>query len=174
TENIKAVADAKGVPVEQVSACVLDRPRHAALIAEIRQLGASLRLIPDGDIAGIIHCTTPEETGIDIYLGIGGAPEGVLAAAALRCVGGQMQGRLILDTKDKRDRALRMGVTDPNKVYRVDELAGGDVILAATGVTEGNLLNGVHFGPHVITTDTVVMRSASKTVRWIKGKHTLL
>jgi fructose-1,6-bisphosphatase II / sedoheptulose-1,7-bisphosphatase len=174
TDNIRAVADAKGVPVEQVSACVLDRPRHAALIAEIRQLGASLRLIPDGDIAGIIHCTTPEETGIDIYLGIGGAPEGVLAAAALRCVGGQMQGRLILDTKDKRDRALRMGVTDPNKVYRVDELAGGDVILSATGVTEGNLLNGVHFGPHVITTDTVVMRSASGTVRWIKGKHSLL
>ena len=98
----------------------------------------------------------------------------MLAAAALRCVGGQLQGRLILDTKDKRDRALRMGIKDPNKVYRVDELAGGDVILSATGVTEGNLLDGVHFGKHVITTDTVVMRSSSGTVRWIKGKHTLL
>ena len=174
SDNIKALAEAKGVDVHQISTCVLDRPRHAALIAEIRALGASLRLIPDGDIAGVIHTTNPDETGIDIYLGIGGAPEGVLAAAALRCVGGQMQGRLILDTKDKRERALRMGVKNPDKKYAVDELAGGDVIFSATGVTEGNLLAGVHFGRDIITTETVVMRSASGTIRWIKGRHSYL
>ena len=170
-ENVASLAKAKGVPVREITACVLDRPRHGALIEELRSSGVALKLISDGDIAGIIHATNTEETGIDIYLGSGGAPEGVLAAAALRCVGGQMQGRLILDTDEKRDRALRMGITDPNRKYAANELASGDVLFAATGVTDGNLLDGVRIGRDYVTTSTVVMRSWSQTVRWIKAKH---
>ena len=173
-ENIRRLAEAKGVTADRISACILDRPRHAAMIDEVRATGAAIRLIPDGDIAGVIHTTDPDTTGIDIYMGIGGAPEGVLAAAALRCVGGQIQGRLILDTEEKRARAKRMGIDDPDRKYSVTELAGGDVILAATGVTDGNLLSGVRFAKDHITTETVVMRSARKTIRWIKAKHTNL
>jgi fructose-1,6-bisphosphatase II / sedoheptulose-1,7-bisphosphatase len=131
----------------------------------------SLKLISDGDIAGVIHATNSEETGIDIYLGSGGAPEGVLAAAALRCVGGQMQGRLMLDTDEKRERARRMGIEDGNRKYSVMELASGDVLFAATGVTDGNLLDGVRLQRDAIVTSTVVMRSWSQTVRWIKARH---
>ncbi|TCT11450.1 fructose-1,6-bisphosphatase II / sedoheptulose-1,7-bisphosphatase [Tepidamorphus gemmatus] len=170
-ENIKALAKAKGVPVGEITACVLDRPRHASIIEDIRSVGAGIRLIGDGDIAGVIHTTTPEETGIDIYLGIGGAPEGVLAAAALRCIGGQMQGRLILDTDDKRKRARKMGIEDFDRIYQMDEMARGDVLFAATGVTDGNLLSGVRFGKKTIRTETVVMRSSTQTVRWIKAEH---
>lgn len=170
-ENIKALAKAKGVPVGEITACVLDRPRHASIIEDIRSVGAGIRLIGDGDIAGVIHTTTPEETGIDIYLGIGGAPEGVLAAAALRCIGGQMQGRLILDTDEKRKRARKMGIDDFDRIYQMDEMARGDVLFAATGVTDGNLLSGVRFGKKTIRTETVVMRSSTQTVRWIKAEH---
>jgi fructose-1,6-bisphosphatase II / sedoheptulose-1,7-bisphosphatase len=171
TDNVRALARAKGVPVNEITACVLDRPRHAALIEELRSTGIALKLISDGDIAGIIHAVNAEDTGIDIYLGSGGAPEGVLAAAALRCIGGQMQGRLILDTDDKRDRARRMGITEPNRKYRTEELASGDVLFAATGVTDGSFLSGVRFRKDHVRTQTVVMRSWSQTVRWITAEH---
>ncbi|MCZ4288487.1 class II fructose-bisphosphatase [Hoeflea alexandrii] len=171
TENINAVARAKGVPVGQVTACILDRPRHARMIEEVRATGAAIRLIGDGDVAGVIHTTDPDETGIDIYLGIGGAPEGVLAAAALRCIGGQMQGRLQLNTEEKIARAAKMGISDPNKIYTMEEMARGDVLFAATGVTDGNLLQGVRFTRDAIVTHTIVMRSSSRTVREIKARH---
>jgi fructose-1,6-bisphosphatase II / sedoheptulose-1,7-bisphosphatase len=170
-DNIAAVAKAKGVPVGEVTACILDRPRHARLIEAVRATGAAIRLIGDGDVAGVIHTTDPDETGIDIYLGTGGAPEGVLAAAALRCTGGQMQGRLILDTPDKVERAARMGVDDPRRIYRAEDMARGDVLFAATGVTDGNMLAGVKFGRTFITTHTIVLRSSSRTVREIKARH---
>jgi fructose-1,6-bisphosphatase II / sedoheptulose-1,7-bisphosphatase len=171
TENVAALADAKGVPVGEITACVLDRPRHARLIDELRAAGVAIRLIGDGDIAGIIHTTASAETGIDIYLGVGGAPEGVLAAAALRCIGGQMQGRLALTTDDQRAAARKMGLTDPHRIYDMTELARGDVLFAATGVTDGSLLAGVRFNPRSIVTNTVVMRSSSRTIRWIKADH---
>ena len=171
TDNILAIASAKGVPVSEVTACVLERPRHARLVEEIRATGAAIRLIGDGDVAGIIHVTEPERTGIDIYFGIGGAPEGVLAAAALRCTGGQMQGRLVISSDEQRDRARRMGVTDINRKYDFSEMARGDVLFAATGVTDGDVLSGVRFGKRAISTHTVVMRSSSGTVRWIRAEH---
>ncbi|WP_441229741.1 class II fructose-bisphosphatase [Tardiphaga sp. 215_C5_N2_1] len=170
-ENIRRLAKAKGVPVSAITALVLERPRHEALIAAIRSTGAALRLIPDGDVAGVIHTTDPAKSGIDIYLGIGGAPEGVLAAAALRCIGGQMQTRLILDTDEKRERALKMGVTDPKMIYGIEDMAKGDCLFAATGVTDGALLSGVKFRGDVIETETIVMRSVTGTVRIIKGEH---
>jgi fructose-1,6-bisphosphatase II / sedoheptulose-1,7-bisphosphatase len=170
-DNIYALAKAKGVPVNEVSACILDRPRHAKIIEAVRNTGAAIRLIGDGDVAGVIHTTEPEETGIDIYMGTGGAPEGVLAAAALRCIGGQMQGRLVIDTEEKRERALKMGIADPNKKFDMTEMASGDVLFSATGVTDGNMLSGVKFGRDAIYTHTIVMRSSSGTVRWIRAKH---
>jgi fructose-1,6-bisphosphatase II / sedoheptulose-1,7-bisphosphatase len=170
-ENIRRLAKAKGVPVSAITALVLERPRHEALINAIRATGAALRLIPDGDVAGVIHTTNPAETGIDIYLGTGGAPEGVLAAVALRCIGGQMQTRLILDTDEKRERALKMGVTDPKMIYGIEDMAKGDCLFAATGVTDGALLKGVKFRGDVIETETIVMRSVTGTVRIIKGEH---
>jgi fructose-1,6-bisphosphatase II / sedoheptulose-1,7-bisphosphatase len=170
-ENLHSLAKAKGVKVNELTALVLDRPRHVELIAAIRKLGAGVRLISDGDVAGIIFTTQPQETGIDIYLGIGAAPEGVLAAGALRCIGGQMQARLILDTEETLTRAKQMGVTDPNRKYDMTDLARGDVIVAATGVTDGGLLKGVKFGGPIITTETIVYRSATGTVRRIYGEH---
>ncbi|PZR94118.1 MAG: class II fructose-bisphosphatase [Stutzerimonas stutzeri] len=170
-DNINALARAKGVKPHEINTLIMDRPRHEKLIAEVRKTGASIRLITDGDVAGVIFCTEPEKTGIDLYLGIGGAPEGVLAAAALRCVGGQMQGRLILDTEEKRKRAATMGVKDPNKKYDMAEMASGDVIVCATGVTDGGMLSGVRFGPEVIETETIVYRSITGTVRRIYGEH---
>ncbi|CAD5255384.1 Fructose-1,6-bisphosphatase class 2 [Bosea sp. 62] len=170
-DNINALARAKGVKPHEINTLIMDRPRHEKLIAEVRKTGASIRLITDGDVAGVIFCTEPEKTGIDLYLGIGGAPEGVLAAAALRCVGGQMQGRLILDTEEKRARAATMGVKDPNKKYDMSEMASGDVIVCATGVTDGGMLSGVRFGPEVIETETIVYRSITGTVRRIYGEH---
>jgi fructose-1,6-bisphosphatase II / sedoheptulose-1,7-bisphosphatase len=170
-ENIARLAKAKGVPVSEITALVLERPRHEALINAIRATGASLRLIPDGDVAGVIHTTNPDKSGIDIYLGTGGAPEGVLAAVALRCIGGQMQTRLILDTDEKRERALKMGVTDPKMIYGIEDMAKGDCLFAATGVTDGALLSGVKFRGDVIETETIVMRSVTGTVRIIKGEH---
>jgi len=171
TENIARVAKAKGVDVSEITACILDRPRHQKLIDEVRATGAAIRLIGDGDVAAVIHTTDPQETGIDIYMGTGGAPEGVLAAAALRCTGGQMQGRLILDTPEKVERARKMGVKDPNAIYRVNDMASGDVLFAATGVTDGNMLSGVRFTKNFIETHTIVMRSSSRTVREIIARH---
>lgn len=170
-ENIANLARAKGVPVSEITACILDRPRHARLIEEVRAAGAAIRLIGDGDVAGIIDTTRPDETGVDIYLGSGGAPEGVLAAAALRCIGGQMQGRLSLNGAEKMARAEKMGITDPRRVYQAEEMARGDVLFAATGVTDGNLLAGVRFRRDSVDTDTLVMRSTSGTVREIKARH---
>ena len=170
-ENIQNLAKAKGVKPHEITALVLDRPRHADLIAALRKVGAGVRLITDGDVAGVIFTTNPDKTGIDIYLGIGAAPEGVLAASALRCIGGQMQGRLILDTEEKRTRAAGMGVKDPNKKYDMREMSSGDVIDAATGVTDGALLEGVRFGKEVIETETIVYRSATGTVRKIRAEH---
>jgi fructose-1,6-bisphosphatase II / sedoheptulose-1,7-bisphosphatase len=170
-DNLHALAKAKGVRASELTALVLDRPRHAGIIEAIRRVGASIRVITDGDVAGVIFTTNTYETGIDIYMGIGGAPEGVLAAAALRCVGGQMQARLILDSDAKRERAHKMGVTDPEKKYRMEELASGDVIVAATGVTDGSLLEGVKFRGPIITTETIIYRSLNGTVRRIRGEH---
>jgi fructose-1,6-bisphosphatase II / sedoheptulose-1,7-bisphosphatase len=170
-ENLVRVAKAKGVRVSELTACIMDRPRHARLIEEVRASGAAIRLIGDGDVAGVIHTTDPMTTGIDIYIGIGGAPEGVLAAAALRCTGGQMQGRLMLDTPEKIARGRRMGIEDPSRVYDMEEMASGDVLFAATGVTDGNMLPGVHFGRDTITTHTIVMRSSTGTIREIKATH---
>ena len=170
-QNIRALADAKRVPVSEITACILDRPRHSRLIDAVRATGAAIRLIGDGDVAGVIHTSDPDETGIDIYLGSGGAPEGVLAAAALRCIGGQMQGRLILDTSEKVARAAKMGISDPGRIYAVNDMARGDVVFAATGVTDGNLLAGVKFARGSIITDTLVLQSSTRTVREIKARH---
>jgi fructose-1,6-bisphosphatase II / sedoheptulose-1,7-bisphosphatase len=170
-DNIHAVAKAKGVKPGEVTVLILDRPRHADLIAGCRRAGASVRLITDGDVAGIIFTTQSDETGVDMYLGTGGAPEGVLAAGALRCVGGQMQARLILDTEAKRERAHKMGIRDPKKKYDMRELASGDVIVCATGVTDGALLKGVRFRQDIIETETVIYRSVTGTVRRIEAEH---
>ena len=170
SENVRAVAAAKGVPPSEIITCVLDRPRHEALIAELRALGCGIQLIPDGDVAGVIAVTNPETT-IDVYMGSGGAPEGVLAAAALRCVGGQFQGRLIFRNDDERARADKWGVTDLDRIYRLEELASGDVIFAATGVTDGSLLKGVKRKKDAISTESVVMRASTGTVRWVRGEH---
>ncbi len=170
-ENLGALASAKGVPISQITACILDRPRHARLIGEIREAGAAIRLIGDGDIAGVIHTTNPVETGIDIYMGIGGAPEGVLAAAALRCMGGQMEGRLQLNTGEKRTRADKLGLSDPDRIYRLEDMVRGDVVFAATGVTDGNLLDGVRFRKGRIETHTLVMRAQTRTIRDIRARH---
>jgi fructose-1,6-bisphosphatase II / sedoheptulose-1,7-bisphosphatase len=170
-ENIKRLAKAKGVQPSAITALVLERPRHADIITSIRSTGAAVRLITDGDVAGVIHTTNPDETGVDIYMGTGGAPEGVLAAAALRCIGGQMQCRLILDSDEKRERAHKMGVTDPKMIYGIEDMVRGDCLFAATGVTTGSLLTGVKFGKDVIETETVVMRSVTGTVRYIKAEH---
>ena len=169
-DNIRDLAKAKGVPVGEITACILDRPRHADLIKAVRDAGAAVRLIPDGDIAGVIWTTDAQETGIDIYLGSGGAPEGVLAAAAMRCVGGQIQGRLKPSNDDERIRAAKMGITDINRKFNLEDMASADVIFSATGVTDGSLLDGVHFRGDFAETETVVMRSKSGTVRRIKTR----
>jgi fructose-1,6-bisphosphatase II / sedoheptulose-1,7-bisphosphatase len=170
-ENVRNLAKAKGVKPEAITAMILDRPRHAELIAAVRRVGAAVSLITDGDVAGVIHTAEPDKTGIDIYLGIGGAPEGVLAAAALRCIGGQMQTRLLIDTEEKRERSAKMGIKDPRKKYQIEDMVRGDCLFAATGVTDGRMLAGVRFGAGVIATETVVMRSATGTVRWIRAEH---
>jgi fructose-1,6-bisphosphatase II / sedoheptulose-1,7-bisphosphatase len=170
TENVRAVAEAKGVRPNEIIVCVLDRPRHEKLIAELRGLGCGIQLIPDGDVAGVIAVTDPDTT-IDLYMGSGGAPEGVLAAAALRCVGGQFQGKLLFRNDDERARAARWGVEDLDRIYNLKELAKGDVIFAATGVTDGSLLEGVKRRKDCITTESVVMRASTGTVRVVKGRH---
>ena len=171
-ENIRAVAAAKGVQPDEVIACVLDRPRHEKLIAELREVGCGIMLIPDGDVAGVIATADPDTT-IDIYMGSGGAPEGVLACAALRCVGGQFKGKLLFRNEDERARARRWGIEDLDRVYDLKDLAKGDCIFAATGVTDGSLLEGVKRHKTKMTTESVVMRASSGTVRWVKGEHRL-
>ena len=175
SENVKAVAKAKGVDPSDIIVCVLDRPRHADLIAELRSLGCGVVLIGDGDVAGVI-AVTDQDTTIDMYMGQGGAPEGVLAAAALRCVGGQFNGRLVFRNEDEKARAKKWGITDFDRIYKLEDLAKGDCIFAATGVTDGSLLDGVKkrkksTGATIMTTDSVVMRASSGTVRWIRGEH---
>ena len=170
-DNIISLAKAKGVKPERIRSLVLDRPRHEKIITSIRSTGAAVQLITDGDVAGVIATTEPEATGIDIYLGQGGAPEGVLAAAALRCVGGQFQTRLVFRNDNERQRAEKLGIRDLKKKYMLRDLASGDVIFAATGVTGGTMLEGVRFDGQCVTTHSVVMRSATRTVRWIKMRH---
>ncbi|MEZ5696160.1 MAG: class II fructose-bisphosphatase [Sphingomonadaceae bacterium] len=171
TENVTAVAEAKGVKPSDIIVCVLDRPRHADLIAELRGIGCGVVLIGDGDVAGVI-AVTDEETTIDMYMGQGGAPEGVLAAAALRCVGGQFNGRLVFRNEDEKARARKWGIEDLNRIYKLEDLAKGDCIFAATGVTSGSLLDGVkRMRGGKMTTESVVMRASSGTVRWIRGEH---
>ena len=171
TENVQAVAAAKGVEPSDIIVCVLDRPRHADLIAELRGIGCGVVLIGDGDVAGVI-AVTDEDTTIDMYMGQGGAPEGVLAAAALRCVGGQFNGRLVFRNDDEKARARKWGIEDLDRIYKLEDLAKGDCIFAATGVTSGSLLEGVkRKRGGLMTTDSVVMRASSGTVRWIKGEH---
>ena len=149
----------------------LDRPRHEKLIADLRAIGCGIMLIPDGDVAGVIATTDPDTT-IDMYMGSGGAPEGVLACAALRCVGGQFKGRLLFRNEDEKQRAYKWGITDLDKIYDLKELAKGDCIFAATGVTDGSLLEGVkRRRDGIMTTESVVMRASSGTVRWVKGEH---
>jgi fructose-1,6-bisphosphatase II / sedoheptulose-1,7-bisphosphatase len=170
SENVRSIAAAKGVEPGEIIACVLDRPRHAELIAELRSLGCGIQLIPDGDVAGVIAVTDPDTT-VDVYMGSGGAPEGVLAAAALRCVGGQIQGRLLFRNDDERGRARRWGIEDLDRIYTLGDMAKGDCIFAATGVTDGSLLEGVKRRKDLVTTESIVMRASSGTVRRVRGEH---
>jgi fructose-1,6-bisphosphatase II / sedoheptulose-1,7-bisphosphatase len=170
-DNLNALAAAKGVPVNEITVCILDRPRHGKLIEAVRATGATLKLIGDGDIAGVIHVTEPLETGFDIYMGIGGAQEGVLAAAALACIGGQMQGRLVIGSEQHRTRARAAGIHDLGRKYSMRDMVTGDLSFAATGVTDGSLLEGVRFTREGVFTHTLVMRASTRTVRWIKTEH---
>ncbi len=165
SERVSALAAAKGCSTEDITVCVLDRPRHEDLIAEVRSTGAAIRLITDGDVAGVMHCAEPEITGIDMYMGSGGAPEGVLAAAALKCMGGQFYGRLLFRNDDERARARKAGITNLDRVYTRDDLVKADVIFAATGVTSGSLLAGIKREPGMVTLETILMRSKTGSVR---------
>lgn len=169
-ENVQALAKAKGVQPSEITVCILDRPRHADIIASARSVGARVHLITDGDVAGVINTTDPE-TGIDLYVGSGGAPEGVLACAALKCVGGQFQGRLVFRNADERARAARVGITDLDKKYDLHEMVRADAIFAATGVTKGALLDGVTYSGGFVHTHTLVMNSATRTVRDVRMKR---
>ena len=171
-DNVLALAAAKGTTADQITVCVLDRPRHAEIIASLRSVGARVYLIPDGDVAGVINTADPE-TGIDLYIGAGGAPEGVLACAALKCVGGQFQGRLVFRTADERARAARLGITDLDRKYDLNEIVRADAIFVATGVTTGALLDGVTFRNGFVHTHSLVMNSHSHTVREVRMKRAL-
>ncbi|MDP2738559.1 MAG: class II fructose-bisphosphatase [Pseudorhodobacter sp.] len=164
-ERVRALAAAKGCAPGDITVCVLERPRHDALIAELRASGAAIRLITDGDVAGVIHCAEAATTGIDMYMGSGGAPEGVLAAAALRCMGGQIYGKLLFRNDDERARARRAGITDLDRIYQLHDLVRADVIFAATGVTSGSILKGIQREPGWVTTETLLMRSKTGSVR---------
>ena len=169
-ENVRRLAKAKGVDASDIGVCVLDRPRHESIIASLRKVGARVHLITDGDVAGVINCTE-KDTGVDMYVGQGGAPEGVLAAAALKCVGGQFQGRLVFRNDDERARADRAGVTDLKSRYKLNELVSKDAIFVATGVTNGALLDGVRFKKGFAHTHTLVMNSATRMVAELKVKR---
>ncbi|MEL6583911.1 MAG: class II fructose-bisphosphatase [Pseudomonadota bacterium] len=164
SERVQALADAKGVPASDITVCVLERPRHEELVRELRSVGARLRLITDGDVAGVIHCAEPT-TGIDMYMGSGGAPEGVLAAAALKCMGGQMYGRLLFRNDDERGRAAKAGITDLDRIYTRDEMVSADVIFAATGVTDGSIVKGIRRDGEYLETETILMRSKTGSLR---------
>jgi fructose-1,6-bisphosphatase II / sedoheptulose-1,7-bisphosphatase len=164
-ERVAALAKAKGCSAEDITVCVLERPRHEKTIEDIRATGAAIRLITDGDVAGVMHCAEAATTGIDMYMGEGGAPEGVLAAAALKCMGGQMYGRLLFRNDDERGRAAKAGITDLNKIYTRDDMVTKDVIFAATGVTDGSILHGIRREVGYLTTETILMRSKTGSVR---------
>ncbi|WP_394154089.1 class II fructose-bisphosphatase [Loktanella salsilacus] len=170
-ERVKALAEAKGCTSRDITVCVLERPRHEDMIAEIRATGAAIRLITDGDVAGVMHCADAARTGIDMYMGSGGAPEGVLAAAALKCMGGQIFGRLMFRNDDERRRASKAGITDFDRVYTRDDMVTGDVIFAATGVTDGSLLPGIKREPGFVTAETVLMRSKTGSVRHMRYRN---
>lgn len=171
-ENLKRLAKAKDSAIQDLVVCILERPRHSDLIAAVRKAGARITLIADGDVSGVIATTQPQ-SGIDMYIGIGGAPEGVLAAAALRCIGGQMQGRLLIKTKDEEARAKRCGITDFKRIYTMQDMAHGDVMFAATGVTDGAMLKGVRRQGNTVYSYSLVMRSKSGTVRYIEAQHNI-
>ncbi|MCZ4262451.1 class II fructose-bisphosphatase [Limimaricola sp. G21655-S1] len=164
-ERVAALAKAKGTDAGDITVCVLERPRHEEMIAELRSTGAAIRLITDGDVAGVMHCAEPAKTGIDMYMGSGGAPEGVLAAAALKCMGGQIFGRLLFRNEDEVGRARKAGIEDLDRIYSRDELVTGDVIFAATGVTDGNLVPGIRRDGGYLTAETILMRSKTGSVR---------
>jgi fructose-1,6-bisphosphatase II / sedoheptulose-1,7-bisphosphatase len=165
TERVEALARAKGCTPDQIAVCVLERPRHDKIIADLRDTGCAIRLITDGDVAGVIHTAEAAKTGIDMYMGEGGAPEGVLAAAALKCMGGQMQGRLVFRNSDERARAAKAGITDLNRIYTRDDMVTEDVIFAATGVTDGSILSGARRDGDFMETETLLMRSKTGSVR---------
>ena len=169
-ENIQSIADAKKVPINEVTACVLERSRHDSIIEDLRSIGAKIVLIPDGDVAGIIM-TTQEHSSVDIYMGVGGAPEGVLAAAALQCIGGQMQTRLVINNEDEKFRAEKIGIKDLNKKYSLDELAHGDIIFSATGVTEGTMVRGVRTNQNKYVTHSLVLRTGESSSQYIETYH---
>ena len=171
TERIKTLANAKNCEVSDITVCILEGPRHEDLIEEVRHIGASIRLITDGDVAGVMHCAEAQKTGIDIYMGSGGAPEGVLAAAALKCMGGQIQGRLIFRNSDEETRAINAGIENLDKIYTRDEMVKADVIFAATGVTDGSLLSGIKRGTDFIETNTMLMRSKTGSVRYLNYRQ---
>src|SRR6056300_1371573 len=170
-ERVTALAAAKGCDARDITVCILERPRHQDMIADVRATGASIRLITDGDVAGVMHCAEPATTGIDMYMGTGGAPEGVLAAAALKCMGGQMWGRLLFRNEDERARASKAGITNFERVYTRDEMVTEDVIFAATGVTSGSILSGIKREPGWLTTETVLMRSKTGSIRRMSYRH---
>ncbi len=170
-ERVEVLAAARGCAPADITVCVLERPRHEAMIAELRATGCAIRLITDGDVAGIIHCAEPDLTGIDMYMGSGGAPEGVLAAAALKCMGGQMWGRLIFRNDDERGRAIKAGIRDFDRVYGRDDMVTADVIFAATGVTDGSIVAGIKREPGYLTTDTILMRSKTGSVRRMRYRN---
>jgi fructose-1,6-bisphosphatase II / sedoheptulose-1,7-bisphosphatase len=168
SERVSMLAAAKGCSTEDITVCILERPRHEDLIAEVRSTGAAIRLITDGDVAGVMHCAEPDQTGIDMYMGSGGAPEGVLAAAALKCMGGQFFGKLLFRNDDERDRARKAGIVNFDRVYTREDLVKGDVIFAATGVTQGSMLKGIRREPGWVTMETILMRSKTGSVRRIE------
>ena len=169
-ENMQSIADAKKVPINEVTACVLERSRHDSIIEDLRSIGAKIVLIPDGDVAGIIM-TTQEHSSVDIYMGVGGAPEGVLAAAALQCIGGQMQTRLVINNEDEKIRAEKIGIKNLNKKYSLDELAHGDIIFSATGVTEGTMVRGVRTNQNKYVTHSLVLRTGESSSQYIETYH---
>ena len=164
-ERVEALAAARGCAPSDITVCILERPRHQEMIDEVRATGAAIKLITDGDVAGVIHCAEAEKTGIDMYMGTGGAPEGVLAASALKCMGGQFWGRLVFRNDDEKARASRAGITDFDRIYSRDELVTGDVIFAATGVTDGSIVAGIKCSPGYVETETILMRSRTGSVR---------
>ena len=171
SKRVAALARARGCSDRDITVCVLERPRHQEMITELRSTGAAIRLITDGDVAGVIHCAEAEKTGIDMYMGAGGAPEGVLAASALKCMGGQMWGRLMFRNDDERGRAAKAGITDLDRIYSRDEMVTQDVIFAATGVTDGNIVSGMRREPGFVETETLLMRSKTRSVRRMKYRN---